>query len=90
MGLDARKPVIGSLTNIKDADQPAYLRSLINAFQIRLLESLISKLAVSEISIFELVSVHVAGLSLALSETPKTGLVAPRPSHCIGIHVHLQ
>ena len=39
MGLDARKPVFGSL------------RNLISAFVIRFLESTISKLAKSEISI---------------------------------------
>ena len=87
MGIDARKPVFGSLTNNKGADQPSYLRSLISAIFICLLESLISKIAISEISIFELVSVHVADLNLASSETPKTGFVASRPIHCSGIHL---
>ena len=36
----------------KGADQPAYPRSLISAFVIHLLESIISKLSMSEISIF--------------------------------------
>ena len=45
MGLDARKPVFGRLANNKGADQPADPRSLISAFVIRLLESMISKLA---------------------------------------------
>ena len=38
--------------NIKGKDQPAHLRSLINAFGIHLLESIISKLATSETSLF--------------------------------------
>ena len=36
----------------KGADQPAHPRSLISAFVIRLLESIISKLATRELSIF--------------------------------------
>ena len=44
------------------------------AFVISLFESIISRLAMSEISIFQLVSVDgQAGLILTLSETPKTG-----------------
>ena len=47
------------------------------------LESIISKLVSREISIFYLVAVaEETGLSLALSETPKTGFVASRP-RCI-------
>ena len=38
--------------NNKGADQPAHLRRLISAFIISLLESIISKLAMREISIF--------------------------------------
>ena len=38
--------------NNKDADQPAHLCSLISAFVIHLLESVISGLAMSEFSIF--------------------------------------
>ena len=46
--------------------------SLNSAFIIHLLESIISKLSMSENSIFWLASVaEQAGLSLALSETPK-------------------
>ena len=45
-----------------------------------LLESIISKLATSEISNFLLVSVaEETGWSLAFSETPKTGFLAMRP-----------
>ena len=47
MSLTARKPV-----NNKGADQRAHLGSLFSAFVIRLLESIISRLATSEISIF--------------------------------------
>ena len=64
----------------KGADQPAHLRRLISAFVIRLLESIISKLASSKISIFKLVSVaEETGLSLALSTNPKAGFLASRP-----------
>ena len=59
--------------NNKSADQPAHSRSLISAFVFCSLESIISKLATSEISIFYLVPVaEQAGLNLTLSETPKT------------------
>ena len=51
MDLRARKPDFGGLGNNKGADQPAHLRSLISAFVILLLESIISKLATSEIFI---------------------------------------
>ena len=69
----------GFATN-KGTDQPAHPRSLISAFVIRLLESIISRPATSEISIFWLVSVaEETGLKLALSDTPKTGFPATRP-----------
>ena len=51
MGLDARKPVVGVCNN-KFADQPAHPRSLINAFVILILESVIYKIARSNILIF--------------------------------------
>ena len=67
-------------TNNKGADQPAHLHSLINAFVIRLLESIQSRLAMSVTSTFYQVSVaEQAGLSLALAETPKTGFLATMP-----------
>ena len=50
MGLNARKPVFGEFANNKGADQPAHRSSLISAFVISLLESIISRLATSEIS----------------------------------------
>ena len=50
MGRDARKPVFGGgFAKNKDADQPAHLHSLISAFVIPILESIISRLATSEI-----------------------------------------
>ena len=52
---------------------------MISAFVIRFSKSMISKLDSSEISLFWLVSVAgETGLSLTLSETPKTGFVATR------------
>ena len=72
--LDLRKPVFEGCVINKDSDQPAYPRSLICAFVIRILERIISRLASSEISIFELVSVaEQAGLNLTLLETAKKG-----------------
>ena len=69
------------LANNKGADQPAHPCRLISAFVICFLESIISKLTTSEISIFQLVSVaEDAALNLALSETPKTGFVTSRPN----------
>ena len=46
------KNCLRGLTNNKGADQPVHLRSLISAFAICLLESIISRLATSNISIF--------------------------------------
>ena len=46
------KTFLRGFANNKGADQPAHPRSLISAFVIRLLESIISKHATSEISIF--------------------------------------
>ena len=46
------KTCLRGFANNTDADQPAHRRSLISAFVIRVLESTISKLATSEISVF--------------------------------------
>ena len=79
MGLDAIKTCLPGFANNPSADQPAHLRSLISAFVFRLLESIMSRLATSEISCFFLVSVsEQIGLNLTFSETPKTGFVATR------------
>ena len=47
-----KKTSLRWFSNNEGADQPAHPRSLISAFVIRLLESMISKLATREISIF--------------------------------------
>ena len=80
MGLHVRKPIFSGLRDNKAADQPAHPHRLIGAFVIRLLERIISRLAMSEISFFYLVSVaEKTGLKFALSETAKTGFLATRP-----------
>ena len=80
MGLDVKKTCLKGFENNKGPDQPAHSRSRISSFVIHLLESIISKLVTSEISIFWLVSVtEQAGLSLTLSETLKAGLVTSKP-----------
>ena len=66
--------------NNKGADQPAHPCSLISAFVICLLESIISKLATCEISHFQVVSVaEQSGPGMIWMETPKTGFLASRP-----------
>ena len=75
-GLDARKPVFGGLRTTK-AQTRLRIRAVESAL---LLERFICRRATREISIFYLVFVaEQAGLSLVLSETPKTGFVATRP-----------
>ena len=74
------KTCLRRFANNKDVDQPAHPRSLISAFVIRLLGSIIAQPATSKLSIFQLVSVaEQPGLSLAIRETPKTGFLAMRP-----------
>ena len=74
------KACLRRCANNTGADQPAHPRSLISAFVIRLLESIISRLATDEISNFKLVSVaEETGLKLVLTGTPKTGFLATRP-----------
>ena len=51
-GPQCEKTYLGGFTNSKGADQPAHPRSLISAFVIHFLDSIISKLATSEIKIF--------------------------------------
>ena len=82
IGPPREKTCLRRFANNKGADQPAHPRSLISAFIICFLETTISKLATSESSIFQLVSVaEETGLSLPLLETPKTkGLVVMRPN----------
>ena len=68
----------------KGTDQPAHMRSLISAFVIHILESIKSKLDMSEISIFQLVSEQV-GFGMAWSKTPKTGFLTMR---CMFLGLH--
>ena len=61
-----------SYANKKDADQPAHPRSLISAFVVRCLDSVMSLVSVTEISSLMLASVaDQASLSLTWSETPE-------------------
>ena len=61
-----------SYANNKGADQPAQPRSLISAFVIRCLDSVMSLVSVTKISSLMLASVaEQAGLSLTWSETPE-------------------
>ena len=56
------------------------MHSLISAFVTRLLESFISRLAMTELSIFKLVSVdEQTGLNLTFSKTQKKGFVVTKP-----------
>ena len=60
--------------NNKGADQPAHPRSLISAFVVRCLDSIIPLLAIAEISRLKLSSVaEQAGSSLTWSKTKNIG-----------------
>ena len=78
MDLNARKPVFGVCE--QQGRRPACASAQSDQRRvIHLLESILSKLATGELSIFKLVSVaKQTGLSLTLTETPKTGFVASR------------
>ena len=65
--------------NNKGADQPAHPRSLISAFVVRFLDSIIPLVSLSEISRLSLASeAEQAGLSPIWSQTPKTGFLVTR------------
>ena len=65
--------------NNKGTDQPAHPHSLISAFIVCCLDSVICVLPKSGISRLLLVSVaEQAGLSLTRSQTPKTGFLMTR------------
>ena len=76
-----------------------HLRSQINAFVTHLLESIISRLATREISIFYLAAVaEQAGLNLTLLETRRIGILVLQPilGNCEGsgdaargMHAHM-
>ena len=71
MDLNSSKPVFGGLGITKAQN---------SAFFIRLLESITCKLALSKMSIFELVSVaEQACLCMTCSQIMKTGFLASRP-----------
>ena len=60
--------------NNKGADQPTHLRSLISAFVVRCLDSIIPLVSLAEIWSLYLASLAAqSGLCLTLSQTPKTG-----------------
>ena len=62
--------------NNKGADQPVHPRSLISAFVVHCLDSVIPLVSISEISRLKIASVAAqAGLSLPWSQTPKTGFL---------------
>ena len=87
MSLVARKPVFGGLRTTQ-AQTSLHSRSLISAFIIPFLESIICKLATGEISNFQLASIaEETGLKHALSDTPKTGFLATRSNYCLGHYV---
>ena len=66
-----RKRVL-SYANNNGAVQPAHPRSLISAFIVRCLDSIMSLVSVTKISSLTLASVaEQSGLSLTLSETPE-------------------
>ena len=65
------KMCLMSYANNKGADQPAHPRSLISAFVVRCLDSVMSLVSVTKISSLMLASVaEQASLSLTWSETP--------------------
>ena len=70
-----RKPVY-AICDQKGADQPAHPHSLISAFAVRCLDSIMPLVSISELSSLYLGSVAAkAGLSLTWSQTPKTGFL---------------
>ena len=65
--------------NNKGADQPAHPRSLISAFIVRCLDSIMPLVSISGISSLYLASVAAqTGLRLTWSQTPKTGFLMMR------------
>ena len=73
-----RKPVMPYANN-KGTDQPAHSRSLISAFVVRCLDSIIPLVSISEISSLCLASVaSQADLSIPWSESLKTGFLVTR------------
>ena len=70
-----RKPALPYANN-KGADQPAHPHSLISAFVIRCLDSIILPVSISEMSGLQLVSiVEQVGSSFIWSQTRKSGFL---------------
>ena len=79
-----------SYANNKGADQPAHPRSLISAFIVRCLDSIIPLDSIAEISRLYLASVAVqAGLCLAWSETPEDTFSYGVAHLYFNAHVHI-
>ena len=73
-----RKPVLPN-ANDKGADHPGHLCSLISAFVIRCLDSIISVVSLCKISRLQTVAVaEQAGLSFIWLQTLKTGFLMTR------------
>ena len=74
-----RKNLFMLYANYKGADQPAHPRSLISAFVVRCIDSIIPLVFISKISSLYLVSMAAqASLCLTWSQTPKTGFFMMR------------
>ena len=70
--------------NNKGADQPVHPRSLISAFVVRCLDSIIPLVSIPEISSLCLASVAVqTGMSLPWSQTLKTGFLISKVSQSV-------
>ena len=72
--------------NSKGADQPVHPRSPISAYAIHLIENIESKLATSELAIFQVISVAPQfGLRMAWLENLKTDFLRMRRkiSQCV-------
>ena len=79
MGLDVRK-LLSWLENNKGENQSVHQASLISTFVICLMESVISKLATSEMAIFKVVSVaERTDLGMTWLEILKAGFLMLKP-----------
>ena len=78
-----------SYANNKGTDQPAHLHTLISAFVVHRLDSIIHLVAISVISSIYQASVAVqTGLSLTWSKTLKTGFLVTRRNLSSNIHFY--
>ena len=81
--LGHEKMCLMSYANNKGADQPAHPRSLISAFVVRCLDSVMSVVSVTKITSLMLASVaEQASLRLTWSETPKDTLSCGEAQLC--------